>query len=276
MSAESETVDSAVQAYSAVMLALLDKHAPMKTIQLKGQTKKPWYNDTIHAARQKRRRLESQWKRTGLVVHREMFVEQSKLVGAMICRAKRVYFHDKLEKCDNKNMFRVVNGLLCTSDGALLPAHEDKTLLANKFADFFEDKIKKIRQGFPPPCDLEVGIPDRSLTSFRPVTQGEMHKLIMSRPSKSCALDPIPTFLLKDPLILPAAMPLIVKCVNESIESGTVPESLKSSLVTPLLKKPTLDRDVLKNYRPVSNLPFIGKVIEKVIASQLVHFLNTN
>ena len=160
--------------------------------------------------------------------------------------------------------------------GGRLPASEDELQLANDFANFFEDKILEIRKGFPPPREGEVKLPEQSLSSFRAIALEELRKIILSRPSKSCALDPIPTALLKHPLILEAALPLLVKCVNESIESGNVPDCLKTSLVTPLLKKSSLDRDVLRNYRPVSNLPFISKVIEKVIAQQLVHFLNSN
>ena len=44
--------------------------------------------------------------------------------------------------------------------------------------------------------------------------------------------------------------------------------------VTPLQKKPSLDRNILKNYRPVSNLSFISKLIEKVVAKQLNEFIS--
>ena len=67
---------------------------------------------------------------------------------------------------------------------------------------------------------------------------------------------------------------MIVYIVNLCITTGHFPNTLKSAIVKPLLKKPTLDPHILKNYRPVSNLPFLSKVIEKVIAKQLtVHML---
>ena len=47
------------------------------------------------------------------------------------------------------------------------------------------------------------------------------------------------------------------------------PPSLKNSIVTPLLKKPSLDPELLKNYRPVSNLTFISKTIERAVANQI-------
>jgi hypothetical protein len=48
-----------------------------------------------------------------------------------------------------------------------------------------------------------------------------------------------------------------------------MPDSLKIASVTPLLKKPCLDVENFKNFRPVSNLPYIGKLIERVAVSQM-------
>ena len=66
------------------------------------------------------------------------------------------------------------------------------------------------------------------------------------------------------------------RCVNMSLESGTFPDILKRALVTPIIKKPSLDRNVLTNYRPVSNIPFIAKVIESVVASKFKDYLDTH
>ena len=54
-----------------------------------------------------------------------------------------------------------------------------------------------------------------------------------------------------------------------SIENGQFADVLKSAQITPLLKKPNLDCDILKNYRPVANLKFLAKTIERVCASQI-------
>ena len=80
-------------------------------------------------------------------------------------------------------------------------------------------------------------------------------KLIMDSPTKSCALDPMPTELLKK-CIVQIALP-ITNLVNKSLQTGIVQDWFKSALIRPLLKKPGLD-SVLKNYRPVSDLPFIS------------------
>ena len=62
--------------------------------------------------------------------------------------------------------------------------------------------------------------------------------------------------------------------INDSLRSGVFPSIYKSAIVTPLLKKPSLDPNDLKNYRPVSNLSFMSKILEKLVVSQLMSHLN--
>ena len=64
-------------------------------------------------------------------------------------------------------------------------------------------------------------------------------------------------------------VPLLTAVINLSLRSGVVPARLKKALVRPLLKKPGLDKSVLNNYRPVSSLPHLSKVIERVVAARL-------
>ncbi len=64
--------------------------------------------------------------------------------------------------------------------------------------------------------------------------------------------------------------------MNSSLISGCVPEELKIATVQPLLKKPSLNLAVENNYRPISKLPFISKIIEKAVAKQLLKVVNEN
>jgi hypothetical protein len=96
---------------------------------------------------------------------------------------------------------------------------------------------------------------------------GEVTKLISSSPAKSCELDPVPTNILKQ--CASELAPAITAIINGSLSSGEFPSSYKDALVRPLLKKASLDPGVLGNYRPVSNLAFVSKVLEKVVAERL-------
>ena len=64
--------------------------------------------------------------------------------------------------------------------------------------------------------------------------------------------------------------------INLSLVTGYVPQFVKVAVIKPLLKKPTLDSEVLANYRPTSNLPFLSKILEKAVSNQLCNFLHSN
>ena len=68
----------------------------------------------------------------------------------------------------------------------------------------------------------------------------------------------------------------MINIINSSLRSSQVSKFMKSAIVTPLLKKSTLNPDLLKNYRPVSNLSYILKLLEKVVAGQLTDYMTEN
>ena len=68
----------------------------------------------------------------------------------------------------------------------------------------------------------------------------------------------------------------ITKIYNDSLASGSFPSNFKDSLVIPLLKKPSPDCNNLKNYRPVSNLSFISKVLERIVNFQFLNHITVN
>ena len=160
---------------------------------------------------------------------------------------------------------------LCFSDYA------DKSALANDIGKYFVEKINRL-------CDeLDQGdvsdtqvqddgaVNSDSLThptrieAFKLLTEEDVHMLIASSKSTSCCLDPIPTHLLKScsgPLT-----PVITKIINNSLELGIFPGCWKEAIVIPLLKKPGLD-SIFKNLRPVSNLAYVSKLIERAVFNQ--------
>ena len=80
-------------------------------------------------------------------------------------------------------------------------------------------------------------------------------------------LDPIPGIVISD--CLHALLPAITRIVNLSLTTGTVPPKIKKASLSPLLKQPLLSHGEFPNYRPISNLAFISKCTEKVVASRL-------
>ena len=104
-------------------------------------------------------------------------------------------------------------------------------------------------------------------STFSTVTEDQVTKIITNSPSKSCSLDPWPTFLVLD--YLDILITPITSITNAYLEQGKCPNFFKLAHVTPILKKLSLDKEVFKNYRPVSNLNFISKILERVVAIQL-------
>ena len=98
------------------------------------------------------------------------------------------------------------------------------------------------------------------LSQFSLCSVDDIQKVLKTSSKASCHLDPIPTSILHQLLCL---VPVITNIVNQSLTASHFPSQLKSAIVKPLLKKSTLDPEIFKNYRPVSNLSFVSKVIKK-------------
>ena len=146
------------------------------------------------------------------------------------------------------------------------PSTIDSDDLPNVFSDYFTEKIRTIRNNLPPPNPSAC--PDTSfagnpLLTFESVTDEFVFRIINSAYAKSSELDPIPITLIHENL--DNLLPTIMNIINTSLTTGIVPRDLKTAVIKPLLKKPSLDKNLSKNYRPISSLPFLSKILEKVV-----------
>ncbi|KAL0148273.1 hypothetical protein M9458_056419 [Cirrhinus mrigala] len=116
--------------------------------------------------------------------------------------------------------------------------------------------------------------PKEKLQYFTAIGQEELNKLITVSKPTTCLLDPVPTKLLKE--LLPVAEEPLLNIINSSLSLGHVPKTFKLVVIKPLIKKPQLDPSKLANYRPICNLPFMSKILEKVVSAQLCSFLQKN
>ena len=176
-----------------------------------------------------------------------------------------------------KHIYEICNHLLGRSKDSPLPPGIPNKDLAVRFNNYFIQKIANIHtdliekhQHLPPYPERPAPPGTQDLSDFQPVTLPKPQKIIQSTPNKNCDLDPIPTSLLKQ--ILPSIIALIADIINSSLRVGIFPESFKRALVRPLLKKPGLEL-LERNYRPVSNLGYVSKLVEHVVATQLVNHI---
>ena len=106
------------------------------------------------------------------------------------------------------------------------------------------------------------------MSEFQPVTVTEVERLIRLMPSKSSPLDAFPTSLIKQ--CSSTFAPVISRLANLSFEHATFPSNFKTAQVTPLLKKHGLDASDPANYRPISNLNTISKILERLVLTRIV------
>lgn len=155
-------------------------------------------------------------------------------------------------------LFRAVEKMLNLKAPPKLPSHDCETDLANRFAGFFTEKVQTIRNGFFTPVNTAdhqettaLVDPDCKLRSFTATTADELTTLLAKAWGKSCMLDPLPGKLTKD--CSDTLLPVIVRTVNLSFEEAVVPAKFKQGVLTPKLKKPSLDNELFPSFRPISN-----------------------
>ena len=212
-----------------------------------------------------------------------MYVDQCNRVNCLNYESKMKFYSSVIEEnsFNQFELFRAVEKMLNLKAPPKLPSHDCATDLANRFADFFTEKVQAIRNGFVTsvnPADHQETTalidPDCKLHSFTPTTADELTTLLARTWGKSCMLDPLPGKLMTD--CSDTLLPVIVRTVNLSFEEAVVPAKFKQGVLTPKLKKPSLDNELFPSFRPISNLRFISKATEKVVAARLNSYLDDN
>jgi len=92
-------------------------------------------------------------------------------------------------------------------------------------------------------------------------------------PDKFSAADPLPTSTLKQAVDLFA--PFIVEVFKRSLARGHFPAGFKKAFITPTVKKPGMDTTDVSSYRPISNLPVLSKLLQRLVVRQLMDYLQS-
>ena len=270
---------SKIKWYNNTMKSIIDKHAPIISKEIKIKPNSPWFDTEYATLRRRRRAVERRFRKSQLEVHKQEFVRLRKLTTTMAAEKKRSYFSSHLNQCisDSKAFYSNINFLLDSKKERTLPSGSSDIDIANSFLKFFNEKIDKIRAQFESIAATQRNFDDQSnsLYRFRPATIDEIKSIVSSYPIKSSPDDPLPDLLLK--LHKDIFLSAWTDIINLSLESGSV-EGLKNSIITPLLKdlSSKVDSEVYKNYRPISNIVFLSKLIERVVASRLEEHMKAN
>jgi hypothetical protein len=269
--------------YFASLRSVLDKHAPATKRKIRERPSAPWFllvSEELLEAKRVRRREERRWRSNPITIFKDLYKKAKHAVSRLVEKAKAKFYNDKIECASStKELYKITDNLLSRKTNSQLPTVYPTCELPSLFSGFFLNKIATLRRDLDSIVIANPPLPSEPFTktsflSFQPVTPDAVRKIIMKSSPKTCSLDPIPTPLLIE--CLDSLLPSLTALINSSITSGIFPDACKSALVTPLLKKATLDQNELKNYRPVSNLSFISKIMEKVVLTQLSEYLISN
>ncbi|XP_033636732.1 uncharacterized protein LOC117297694 [Asterias rubens] len=260
---------------NTVLQELMDSHAPEKTIQVSQRPFAPWYDDNVAESKRQKRRAERRSAKTGLMIDKELYKEACRSYSKTLFQSKSQYMKQEIEQLNNKGLFQFVHRLSTQSSSRTLPKHDSDKKLANDFGMFFYSKVQSIVNKLSSQSMSEEGSTKLQLqarfSEFQTVSEDVVRRAIKQSPSKSCRLDPAPTWLVKT--CLDEMLPLITRVINLSLSTGIVPCIFKTSHITPVPKKSLQDPDDLAGYRPIANLMFLSKILEKIVDNQLRAYL---
>ena len=267
--------------FNALCNICISDHVQTREVNINKKAKPKWMDAEFQKTRSERRKFYKKWKRTHDPIDRFNF-ENARLVTQNMSTDKRCHFYAScIENCGNshKELFSICKNLLDKSNSTKLPNYDCPLSMATKFGDYFIEKIEKIRSSFPDKVNSigSVGMDTYSgpiMSIFSHISQQELKKLILSKPIKTSPQDPLPAILFKE--CLDELIPALTHLVNLSLSVSSM-DGLKDTVITPLLKKAGLDPEVLKNYRPVCNIPYLSKIIERAVLVQCNgHLLTIN
>ena len=268
------SVDDMATSYQNILCELLDKHAPKRSIQKRHRPLTPWFNEACVKQKRKSRCLERIYRRTRSAQDRAAWFAQLRSSQAFYAQTKDLYWQTTVSESSGnaRKLWNKLSILMGRKNSS--PVQDE--LNAQSFLDGFKDKVASVRSstagsGFPDYTRFD----GQRLNQFTTIDKDFVHKLVTTAPNKSCELDPAPTWLVKE--FVDDLVPFITVLFNKSLSTGHFPESFKVAEITPILKKSSLEASIVSNYRPISNLPFLSKLLERAVNDQLqTHLEATN
>ena len=256
--------------YNDTLKKMVEAEAPLKTINIKTMKSSSWFDGEYKKLRQERRKAEKKFKKTKSPEDKDKFVSLRKQTTKLAHDKKCKHYSDKL-KGGNRALFSNIKTLLDEEKEEVLPEASSDKELADRFLKYFSEKIEKIKSTFPKETAETPKMPSPAgkLTEFELATEDEIREIVQEYGIKCSPDDPIPAPLLKK-ADLEIFLPIWTKLVNLSLGEGSM-ECLQNGILIPLIKAldDVIDKENNKNYRPVTNLEFVGKLIERVVKKRL-------
>ena len=268
------SVDELVCDFNNSCTTILDSIAPVR-YKKKTPFSRPWMSEDLRLLKRQCRKAERTWKKDK---HSGSLASLKGLMSSYqraVKVARNTYFSNLIaSKGHNpRTLFKTIYSVTRPAPSQAPDPSPEK---CEEFLLHFVNKIVLIRQQFgtvPREADTDSHL-HFPLTKFNEISLSSLEHIAAALRSSTCLSDCLPTWFLKS--VFQTVGPDVLAIVNLSLSTGTFPSCFKHALVYPLLKSPTLDASVLNNFRPISKLPFLSKVLEKVVSTQLIAFLDNN
>ena len=256
-------------------------HAPPSLRKVITHNSSPWFEsirDELFMTKRERRQAERKWRNTKLTIFMDLYGQAKHMVSKLVHTTKLKFYTERIALASSsKELHQIVNTLSNRHPPKILPTIYTSADLPSLFIKHFANKVEQHRANIASEhvtSTLVTGTTISTISSFEKVSQLTVKECILNSAPKSYELDPIPSKLLIE--CPDSILPSLTDLFSSSLASGIFPQCFKSALVTPIHKKRCLDHNDLNNYRPVSNLCFIVKILEKFVLSQVSPYLNSH
>ena len=278
------TVDELVEELNEALDKTANKLCPETTKNVRYRPNQKWFSSKLLALKRAWYRARRKCRKNKTDENKQNVKEaRSSYENAMI-RYRCYHYSNKVEKSDTKNLFKTLNYLSGEDNSTILPSSNNDKALANKINNFFADKVIGIRgdvtaeQKSSDHLSMSHDNNDDdlkcSLNTFDEIDLNTLETLIKDMNTKFNPEDPLPTAVFKK--CLDVLGPVVLLIVNKSLAHSVFPSSLKTASIRPTIKDRNGDKESLKNYRPISNTPFLSKILEKVALDQINSYISSN
>jgi len=260
----SDDPSTMVEDFNNRVISILDDIAPKKAYPWR-KNKLPWMTKEIKSEITNRDALSRQFKKQPTDHLAECLRIATKRIRSVIRHEAKNEGRAALRENNHRNAWRFIKQATFTNRS------QQKLQISPKLLnDFFGDCVSNKQHR---PLDSHITAPtltsDEAFT-FQTISVHEVEHLLHSTSTRtSMGPDELPAFLLKS--LSPAFAPSITEILNLSLSTGVFPSSWKLANVTPIWKNKGSKSDP-NNYRPISILPILSRIFEKIVASQLYYY----
>ena len=263
-------INDAVLQYNQILNKVTKKFFPSTLKSVKSRKSQKWFNSELTELKRTRRRSERKFKKYPTDEHYNEMENIRSFMRSSVKAAKTSFYKDHIgkHKGDLKKLYKTVNALVDEDEENILPSESNYSKLADDFVEFFQSKVSNIRAPFQTSntASMQSSLVysytnNASMSSFNAISSNDLLKITEELNNKESTADPIPLPFLKENIDY--FIPIILNIVNRSLTSGVLPDDIKHAVVSPKIKDRKLDNEINNNYRPVSSLPYLSKIIEK-------------